>query len=141
MANVARQMSPGTLGGRIRSATPVAAPTAAPQRARQSVPHVPFSSGDKDTAPLIGESGDYRLRYNQFLGTWYATLKTTGTTNTVGHVRVNDANIATFTLGNGVKEVSIDLTAVYAYEGDYVSVDCTAAGTGAKGLVVTGPIA
>jgi len=139
-----RSMLPGAASGRTSLVTPEPRPLPALSTVgvdNTPIPYVPYTYGNKTTAVAVAESGEYELQFDQPLGIWIARLRTAGTTNTVVAIYLEGVSVGTITLGNAEARDVVDLSAVIGLTEEGVAVGVTTAGTGAKGLVVLGPIA
>lgn len=132
-------MTPGVGSGRTAVVSPEPRPL--PRLQLDEVPaYMPFSNGDKDTAPTVVESGVYELRTSNYLGVWVARLAVAGTSSTTVDVKLDGVVLDTFTLGSGATRDELDLSAYFGETAQDVTVETTAVGTGAKGLTILAPI-
>lgn len=94
---------------------------------------LPFSYA---SALAVSESPPAKLRYNGFLTSIAVALGTAGSTDTTFDVKRNGTVIATVTLGSGVADLTVAI-GVRVYAEDRLSVEITAAGTGAADMTAT----
>lgn len=131
------QMSPGTLGGRLRSAAPVRQSRSASDAFRP----VPRSTGGGEPVfdfpgPLIvSTSGIYDARGDETWTTMVGRLIGSGTTDTEAQLLVNGTPVATLTIPDGENRATEAISPSLA-EGDDVQVTVSTPGTGAVGLTV-----
>lgn len=136
---ITRQMIPGTLAGRVRSASPVEYPPNAliTHKAPPALGtrEILFS---KDGAVSVTTSPRYYPPEDIVIASFAVMLKTAGSTTTTVRLLRNGTAIT----GSSVNLVSSDNFQIVEFAGvslaanaDYLQVDVTAAGTGAAGLV------
>lgn len=136
-AATARQLIPGSAGGRSRLVAPEPRPLASASLP-PTIPYLIFSQADEDVT--VAESGDYELRAGGPLGVWIAKLRVAGTSTTTVQVKQNSVVIGTVNLTTGLTRAELDLSAVLGEVEDNLRINITAAGTDAKKLNVLAPI-
>lgn len=130
-----KRMANGTLGGTAESATPPR--VSPPPKPKAATAPMTFSqlSG---SAVTVGASGRYAPPHSQLALSMIGQLTTAGSTPTVVDLLRNDVVVATVTLAAGELRASAVVDVTFGPT-DYATVACTAAGSGAQGLVVQVP--
>lgn len=100
---VARRMTPGTVGGLVRSAAPVQRPAASVQIHREATTSKETVLSYASYLNLTGVfSPRFYLRTTALLTSVFASLGNAGTSNTVVTIYKNGSSIGTLTFGSGV---------------------------------------
>ncbi len=129
-----KRMANGALGGTVESAIPAQNPVPV-RRKLTTAPIGPFSIPGP---VIVAVSGKYYPPTNVLALRMIASLTTAGSTDTTVVLYRNDVSVATVTIPSGGGLFAVDVNVTFGAN-DYATVECTAAGTGAEGLVVQIP--
>lgn len=102
----------------------------------ESLPLAQWSMPGAVAIAAQADQPSHTVRYPRTLVEFIATLTTAGTTTTTVHLFRNGVSIQTLNLTSGLLDGTTGVIAVVCAAGDKLSVDCSAAGTGAKGLTL-----
>lgn len=125
--------APGSLGGRTHQSMPqldTRQPAVSKVRAGHNIFHL---QGAVAVSASEGQPPEFSGRLSEAV----VTLTTAGTSTTTVAVRVNGSSVGSVNLGSGVTRAVLDLAVDVDPATDLISVEITAAGSGAAGLVVT----